>query len=371
MKFTPFEMERWQSLHENHVEYNLSESGVHPLTVGELLSLSHGDESLDDVLLGYGQTDGTPPLKHAIANLYPGTSDRSLMVTVGGAEANFVSCWHLVEPGQPAAVMMPNYQQVPGLVESLGGKVLPFYLREDWGWRPDLDQLADALEKGARFVALTNPNNPTGVVLTEREMDDIVALADRYGAWLLADEVYRGAELHGDTTPSFWGRYDRLLVTNSLSKAYGLPGLRVGWVLGPEGVISELWGRTDYTTIGPAAVSDRLATIALSPAVRPKIIERTRSILRSNLAVLESWMDTHPGLFEHRTPEAGALCVVRYNAPISSIDLAERVRVRQRTLVVPGSQFGLEHTLRIGFGIDDLEEGLGRLSDGFNEVSAT
>lgn len=367
MQFTPFRMERWQSTYEHRVDYNLSESGVHPLTVGELLALGGPLADLSSVRLGYSQSNGTDELRALIASLHPGATDRSVVVTIGGAEANFVAFWELALGGGSAAVMLPNYMQVPGLIRNFQGGALPFYLREENGWRPDLDQLASALADGAGFILVTHPNNPTGVALTHAEMDDIVSLADRHGAWILSDEVYRGAEVGADPVPSFWGRYDKVLVTNSLSKAYGLPGVRLGWVVGPEDVVERLWARTDYTTIAPPSVSDALATIALSSQVRPRILERTRRIIRQNLGLLTEWIESGNGLFSFTPPDAGAIAMVRYHANAPSLELAERLRVEQSLLIVPGAHFGIESTIRLGFGppADELLAGLDRLREGF------
>ena len=368
MQFTPFQMERWQSTWEHRVDYNLSESGVHPLTVGELLALGGPAADLSSVRLGYSQSNGTDELRALIASLHPGATDRSVVVTVGGAEANFVAFWELALAARPAAVMLPNYMQVPGLIRNFQGGALPFHLREEDGWRPDLDQLESALRAGAGFILITNPNNPTGVALTPGEMDDIVALADRHGAWILSDEVYRGAELGDTPVPSFWGRYDKVLVTNSLSKAYALPGARLGWVVGPEDVAERLWARTDYTTIAPPSVSDALARIALSPDVRSRILERTRRIIRHNLGLLTEWIESGDGLFSFTPPDAGAIAMVRYDADIPTLELAERLRVEQSLLIVPGAHFGIESTMRLGFGppADELLAGLDRLREGFS-----
>lgn len=369
MGFIPFQMERWQSTWEHRVDYNLSESGVHPMTVGELLSLAGRSTDLADVRLGYGQSNGSDELRSLIASLYPGASDRSVVVTIGGAEANFVGFWELAAAGRPVAVMLPNYMQVPGLIENFDGGFVPFHLREESGWRPDLDQLETALGAGAGFILITNPNNPTGVALTSAEMNDIVTLADRHGAWILADEVYRDAEVGEEPVPSFWGLYDRVLVTNTLSKAYALPGVRLGWVVAPDDVAERLWARTDYTTIAPPSLSDALATIALAPEVRPRIIARTRGIIRNNLGVMTEWMEAHGDLFSHTPPDAGAICMVRYQAGAPSLELAERLRVEHSLLIVPGAHFGIEGTMRIGFG--PPEEELVRALERLGSVFAT
>lgn len=373
MAFVPFRMERWQSSYEHRVRFNLSESGVHPVTVGELLELAGAGLDVASIRLGYGQSNGSDALRERVAALYPGATERCVVATAGGAEANFAATWYLAETARAAAVMLPNYMQVPGLVENAGATALAFHLREDNGWQPDLDELEEALHRGARFVLVTNPNNPTGAVLDGEAMAAVVAAAERVGAWILADEVYSGAELSGRPTPSFWGRYHRVIVTNSLSKAYGLPGLRLGWIVAPEPVAAELWARTDYTTIAPATVSDALAAVALNPPVRARILARTREILNRNLPILTGWLDERPDLFHYRPPDAGAICYLRYDAEVNSSELAERLRVEQDVLVVPGDHFGMDRYLRIGYGppAAELEEALGRVGRTFASLSAT
>jgi aspartate/methionine/tyrosine aminotransferase len=370
VRYRPFLMERWQSTYEHRVRFNLSESGVHPLTLAELADLS-GDVTLGDSRLGYGQSNGSDELRARIAALYPGATEANVLVTTGAAEANFACGWKLIEPGAAGAVMLPNYMQLPGLIESFGALALRFHLREESGWEPDLDALEMALAAGARFVLVTNPNNPTGRVLGGDTVRRIVELAERHGAWILADEVYQGAEMRGETTATFWGRAEHVLVTNSLSKAYGLPGLRVGWVVGPTEAIAELWGRTDYTTITPATLSDRLATAALEPATRTRIFARTRAIVRSNLDTVAAWVSERSDTLRCRLPDAGAICFVRYDQPIGSTQLAERLRVEKDVLVVPGDHFGMDRFIRIGFGLprEQLVEALGRIGEMLDDVA--
>lgn len=371
MRYVPFRMERYQSTYEHRVEINLSESGVHPLTVRELLDLAGNNGTVDEVRLGYGQSNGSDELRRRIAALYPGATDANVLVTVGGAEANFASFWHLMEMEGKAAVLLPNYMQVPGLLESFGTEVFPVNLVESEGWQPDLGALESALKAGARFVLVTNPNNPTGVALTEASMAAVTDLTLKHEAWILTDEVYSGAEAAGGVpTPSFWGRHERVLATNSLSKAYGLPGLRLGWIAGPTELMEGLWGRTDYTTISPASLSDHLATIALDPGTRTRILERTRGIIRKNLGLMKDWMDSQEGRFHYQLPDAGAICYMRYDVPINSTAFAEKMRTEKNVLVVPGDHFGMDSYLRLGTGNpeDELLEGLRRIRAAFDEV---
>ena len=362
MKVETFEMERFQSIWENRVAHNLSESGVHPMSLEELLRPEERDELMKQRLI-YVQTNGSPALREAIARLYPGATADNVVVGNGTAEANYVAIWRLVEPGDDVVMMLPNYMQIYGVARGQGATVVPWPLREDRGWAPDLDELRELVTPRTRLIAICNPNNPTGSILSEEAMRGIVEIAQRHGTWILSDEVYRGAELDGKESPSFWGRYDRVLVACGLSKAYGLPGLRIGWVAGPAPTIAELWARKDYLSIAPGALSDHLARKAVSAEVRPRILERTRGIVNGNLPVLQAWMKDLGAGFRLVPPRAGAIAYTRYSWPINSTRLMERLRDEQSVLVVPGDQFGMDGFLRIGLGNEpaDLSAGLERV----------
>jgi aspartate/methionine/tyrosine aminotransferase len=223
-----------------------------------------------------------------------------------------------------------------------------------------------------RLIAVCNPNNPTGAILSRAEMEEISRIADRVGAWVLADEVYRGAELVGEETPTFLGSGERVLVTSGLSKAYGLPGLRIGWVAAPPRLVRELWRYKDYTTIGPGALSDRLARHALDPDTRKAILDRARRLLSGQYAFIAKWLAARADLFEFVPPRAGAFVYVRYRPGIGSTRLAERLRDRHGVLVVPGDHFGMDGHLRIGYGVERelLERGLAALEEELRAVDA-
>ena len=349
MKLEVFEMERFQSIWENRVEHNLSESGVHPMSLGELVP-PQDREALFDQRFIYVQTNGTPALREAIARWYPGATAENVVVGNGTAEANFISVWRLVEPGDEVVMMLPNYMQVWGVVRGQGATVVPWRLREERGWEADVDELASLVTPRTKLIAVCNPNNPTGSILSEAAMRAIVAVAEKAGAWVLADEVYRGAELDGRETRSFWGLSDRVLVAGGMSKAYGLPGLRIGWVVSQAPLIAELWARKDYLSISPGSLSDLLAQVALRPDVRPRILARTRGIVNANFPVLVEWMKRHGEGFRLVPPRAGAIAYPRYSWPINSTRLIERLRDEESLLMVPGDQFGMDGYLRIGLG---------------------
>lgn len=372
-QFEPFALERMMSKWENLVDVNLSESGVHPLTVGQLLEIS--DTDVDEVLnieINYPQANGTIELRQTISALYNGAGEDNVLATIGAAEANFLTLQTLLSPGDEMVVMRPNYLQIWGIANNMGVKIKEFNLVESRGWAPDLDELDAVVTADTKLIAICNPNNPTGRILKEAEITRIIAAAERVGAWILADEVYSGAERLTDVqTPSFYGRYDKVIAIGSMSKAYGLPGLRLGWVVGPEDVVEDIWKRHEYTTISIPMISDKFSQIALSSKVRPKLLKRTRDYIRKGYPVLEKWIADHGNTFSYTPPEAAAIALVRYNLDINSVELVERLRKEKSLMIAPGDHFGIDKHVRISYGLphDYLIDGLNRMHELVQELS--
>ncbi|HPB58816.1 MAG TPA: aminotransferase class I/II-fold pyridoxal phosphate-dependent enzyme [Candidatus Saccharicenans sp.] len=368
MKIEVFKMERMQSLWENLVDYNLSESGVHPLTLKELLSAEE-IQDLTEVELGYTQTNGTPPLRQQIARLYPGLDPEDIMVTAGSSEANFLLMWSLIEPGDKVVFELPNYLQMWGLTRAFGARVEPLWLKEELGWQPDPAEIDRVITPGTKLVILTNPNNPTGSILKPGIRQQIIERVKEVGAWLIADEVYRGAERNGEETPSFYGQIEKVAVVGGLSKAYGLPGLRLGWLAGPAELVQKVWTYHDYTTISVSALTDHLATRALEPTRRLQLLNRTRNIIKTNLPILEKWLQSFDGLFNYQPPQAGAILFTAYKSKINSTQLVEKLLKEKNVLLVPGDHFELDHHLRLGYGSppDYLQTALDRITEFLKE----
>lgn len=364
MKIQAFALERLLSVWENRVEINLSESGLHPLRPSEFLSQATW-EKFFHLPLGYTQADGLPELRQAIAALYPGASPKNILVTNGSSEANFILAWSFLEPGNEIIMMMPNYLQIWGIARTFQVTVKEFYLQPENNWRPDLEKLAELMTVRTKLISVCHPNNPTGMVFTPEEMERIISLAQANQIWLHSDEVYRGAELMDKETPSFWGKYERVIVTAGLSKAYALAGLRLGWIVAPETIISKTWEAHDYTCITAGTLSNHLALIALQPQIREKILRRSRKILQKNLQVLTSWVEEHSDVLDFIPPQAGGVAFLHYNLPLNSTRLVEQLRDEKSVLVVPGDSFGLDHFFRLGIGLETsvLEEGLHRIGE--------
>ncbi len=370
MKIEPFELERWQSVWENKVELNISESGVHPLTTAELVPDAEQLKKILDVQQVYPQTNGSEELRSRIAELYPGAKIENVLVTSGGSEANYVSTWGLIEPGDEVVFMMPNYMQIAGLARGFGATVKPLWLRESLDWGINVDDLPRLVTGKTKIIAICNPSNPTGAVLREDMRAAILAAAEKVGAWVISDEVYRGAEFDGEMTASLWGGYERVLVTAGLSKAYSLPGLRTGWVVGPPKMIEKLWSYHDYTSISPSMLTDRLASAALEPARRAWILNRTRETVRANYPPLQQWLADHADIFSHVPPKAGAIAWAGLRDGRNSAQMAEELRVRKSVLLVAGEQMGMESFVRFGFGGDpgQLQKALGRIDEYLREA---
>ena len=369
MKFEEFELERNQSLFEHEVDYNLSESGLHPLPLKSILTEDEQQELLDTELI-YGYTTGTPMLREKIANLYTGADFDNVLATSGSAEANFVAVMTLLEPGDELIYMVPNYLQIRGIARSFGITVKELPLREELGWQWDMKELESMISSKTKMIGVCHPNNPTGSIVSEENMGKIIDIASENDCWILSDEVYRGAELNGIESPSFYGNYEKTIVNAGLSKAYRLPGLRIGWTVGPKDYIKKAWAFHDYTSISIAYHSDWVASRILDTKRRKQILDGTKQHLNQNMNTLVEWIDTCDGKLSLSPPQAGAIAFVRIKMDIPSQDLTYHIRDKFSVLLTAGKWFGLEGFLRFGYGPPNeyLLEALDRIGQSLEAV---
>ncbi len=369
--FQPFLMERWQSLYEHEVELNLADSAVRCAPLGMLLG-ARDLEELTDLELFYPQVNGTDLLRGLIAQTYaPAPDPDEVLVTVGAAEANALVCSTLLEPGDRVTVVEPGYRQVRGMAENMGCGVDVVLLPDERGWELDVDELRAKIGPRTKLLAIVDPNNPTGTILSADARAAILDVVESTGCWLLADEVYRGSERDGVETRSFWAQHPRALSVNSLSKAYGLCGLRIGWVVAPQPLADELRRRHEYAVISASLPSVFLAERALEPAKRSELLARQRELVRDGADVYARWLDEHAALISAQPTAATALSFPRYSAALPSEQVADAIRTRASVLVVPGSMLGSEGHLRltVGFEPDFLGRALDRIATVLGELA--
>lgn len=372
MDFQSFELEYFQSQFERTVEYNLADSSVKCASVSDLVD-DEGGVALRKLPLYYPEVNGTGTLREWIAALYPQASAGNVLVTVGAAQANWMVCATLLEPRDEVIVISPGYRQVWGLAKNIGCRVKEVPLRPENQWRLEMSELEAAVTDKTRLIAIVNPNNPTGSILSAQEMQRIVAICEKAGAWLHADEVYLGTELAGEETPSFWGRYDKLICINSLSKAYGLAGLRIGWAIASTEMIEELWRRHEYAVIAASGPSMKLAEIALEPRKRQMLLDRQKELSRQGHSILQEWVGEQEGRFSVQRANATSIAFVRYHFDMPSVELAGQIRKKASVLVAPGAYLGTEYHLRItvGYEQEKVRAALNRIGSVAAELVAT
>ena len=350
MQIAPFGVEMWMNAHETRCAHNLAETCVASLTVAELLDLAgqnDGLEALKPMRLTYGAIEGSDRLRSAIAALYDNRTPADVIVTHGTIGANALVYKAMVSAGDRVVSLVPTYQQHTAIPESLGAEVVPLALQEADGWLPDLDRLRQLVTPGTRLIALTNPNNPTGALIPGPMLAEICEIARAAGAWVLADEVYRGTDQSGPgMSPSVADLYDKGIATAGMSKAFALAGLRLGWIVAPAQVLAAVSHHRDYDTISVGMIDDHLATLALE--AKDRVLARSRAITRGNLAVLADWVEREPGITWVR-PASATVALLRYDLEVPSEVFCLDLLAETGVLLTPGSAFGMEGYVRLGY----------------------
>ena len=363
-RLPPFAIERYFAVHEFAVPYLLCASDVEPLSLHELLA--HADDETrdlwDGLVLGYTETLGAPPLRREIAGIYETLEPDDVIAVVGASEALFLLFSALIRPGDHVVALWPAYQSLYDLARSQGAEVELVELRPEDGWALDLDRIAAALRPTTRAIVVNLPHNPTGMHAGEAELDALVELAERHGATLVCDEVYRGLEQDpGGRLPAAADRSPHAVSVGVLSKTYALAGLRVGWLATRDrellGAVAQL---RDYTTLCSPAPSEVLGVIALRAA--EALIERSRGIIAANLPLVDELVAAHPDRLDWVRPAAGSIGFPRYRGAEGIDAFNERLVAEQGVLLLPGRVYGYgDGRFRIGFGRRNLPEAVERL----------
>jgi aspartate/methionine/tyrosine aminotransferase len=375
VRIEPFFVEQWMNAHETTATWNIAETCVHSLTLEQLLELS-GDADgvlrrLRDTWLGYGDIVGSPRLRAAVAALYGERVGPENVLTANGAiGANFLALYALVEPGTTVVSVQPTYQQLFSVPESLGADVHVVRLREQDHYLPDVEAIRAAADEKTSLIVLNNPNNPTGALIDETLLREIVEVARERDAWLFCDEVYRKLEHEpGATAPSVADLYEKGVSSGSMSKSYSLAGLRTGWVVGPEEIVQRCLDVRDYTTISAGVLDDALAAVALEHI--DAVLERSLGIVRGNLAVVDDWIAREPHL-RYVRPRAGTIALIHYDLDVPSTEFCQGLFDFNGAFVMPGIAFGEEHSFRLGYASarDVLEGGLAAVSEYLRTLGA-
>ena len=367
MYIEPFKVEIWMNEWETRCTYNLAETCVASITIEELLALSGGSaDDLSGLLsmkLTYGDIEGSPRLRTAIANLYTNQCAENITVTHGTIAANMLVHKAIVEPDDHVLSIVPTYQQHYSIPKSIQADVTTLALREEDGFLPNLKALKASVKPNTKLIAFTNPNNPTGALIERPMLEDMVDIADSVGAYLLCDEVYRGTAQVGDgMSPSIVDLYSKGISTAGMSKVFSLAGLRVGWVIAPQEVREQVLIHRDYDTISVGMINDHFAAIALEHA--DKVLARSHEITRGNLALLEAWIAKEPKVSWVK-PRAGTTAMLKFNIPVTAREFCIDLVTKTGVMLTPGDAFDMEGYARIGFANDKqtLTEGLAALSE--------
>ncbi len=342
--------------YEMNVSWDIAESGIFPMSFREILDLLPPEERetelnrLLDLRLGYSEACGSAELRGLLAATYENTSPDEILVTTGAIEANYLLFNELLSPGDRVVIVNPAYQQLHSVAKAIGCDVALWTLRDDGGFRFDVNDLRALATPGTRMIVIDTPHNPTGAILSERELWEIYALAEELDAWVLSDEAYRWLDLPGSPplAPPMRNLGPRAISTGTFSKPFGLPGLRVGWIAAPQNVVRRCWGLRDYVSLSPGKLNDALAVLAFRR--RDQIVERTQRIVAQNLPFAAHWFAENADLVSWTPPQGGILALLKYQLVLPSLELANRLAEDYSVMLAPGSAFGYEGYLRIGVG---------------------
>lgn len=352
MKIKDFGVEIWMNLYENNCEYNLAETCVESLTLDELLDMSDKkDQILNELLemqLNYGDIEGSPALRNHILKLYNRIDDiEKVTITHGAIGGNALSIFTLVEPGDHVISVLPTYQQHYSIPEAYGAEVDILQLKPENNFLPSLEELKAMVRPETKLICINNPNNPTGSLMDEAYLKEIVEIAKSVDAYILCDEVYRGLNHDGDYyTTSIVDLYDKGVATSSMSKTYSLAGLRLGWIVGPLDFIEAVNRRRDYNTISIGKIDDYLAVVAMEN--REKILTRNRDIIHKNIGLLDEWVKREEKLSYVR-PKAGTTAFIKYDLDMPSEEFCKKLLNSKGVMLVPGAALHMEGYLRIGY----------------------
>ena len=368
MKIKPFAVEEWMNAWEVGAKYNIAETCVDSISMNELFELTGEDKTeflnrLCARRLSYGDIEGLPEFRKGVCDLYKTLNIENIVPTHGASGANHHVFYSLISPGDRVVSIMPTYQQLYSIPESYGADVQILHLSKENNYLPDLEKLRRLVTPKTKMICINNPNNPTGALMSEQILREIVEIARSADAWILCDEVYRHLSQEDGWCPSIVDLYEKGISVSSMSKVFSLAGLRLGWIATHDmSVVKSCLSHRDYNLVSCGVFDEMLAAAALKH--RDKLLERSRKIVRENLQILDNWVGSEPHV-SYVKPKAGTTALVYYDLDISSYEFCEEMYKKTGAFVTPGDCFEVPHSMRIGYayGKQDLIDGLKAISE--------
>ena len=368
MKIKPFAVEEWMNAWEVGAKYNIAETCVDSISMNDLFELTGEDKTeflnrLCARRLSYGDIEGLPEFRKGVCGLYKTLNIENIVPTHGASGANHHVFYSLISPGDRVVSIMPTYQQLYSIPESYGADVQILHLSKENNYLPDLEKLRRLVTPKTKIICINNPNNPTGALMSEQMLREIVEIARSADAWILCDEVYRHLSQEDGWCPSIVDLYEKGISVSSMSKVFSLAGLRLGWIATHDmSVVKSCLSHRDYNLVSCGVFDEMLAAVALKH--RDKLLERSRKIVRENLQILDDWVGSEPHV-SYVKPKAGTTALVYYDLDISSYEFCEEMYKKTGAFVTPGDCFEVPHSMRIGYayGKQDLIDGLKAISE--------
>ena len=368
MNIKPFAVEEWMNEYETGARYNIAETCVDSVSLDELFALT--GENKDEFLskfcktrLTYGDIWGSNALREGVCKLYRTIQPGEVVLTHGAAGANHHVFCSLISAGDRVVSIMPTYQQLYSIPETIGAEVAIMHLKQENNYLPDLDELKALVTPGTKMICINNPNNPTGALMSRELLEQIIEIARGADAYVLCDEVYRHLTQADGWCESVVDLYEKGISVSSMSKVFSLAGIRMGWIATRDkAAVKAFLSHRDYNLISCGMFDDAVASIALCHS--DKMIHRNQAIVRENLAILDEWMQAHPH-FYYTKPLAGTTALVYYDYDIPSYEFCERLYHETGSFVTPGDCFEQPRSMRIGYACDaqTLKDGLAALAD--------
>lgn len=372
MKIDNFILENWlnPACDSEKNEIYLGGSCVLPMTLEEFFHLTGESmesffEQLKKMNMGYPRFDGTPRTRLALSKLYKTVNPDEVILCCGGTGANSIVCYSLLESEDNVISVMPNYQQFYSMPKALGAEVREVDLKIKDGYRLDLENIRKSVDNNTKAILFTNPNNPTGSLMTREEMEELVEIAKSVDAWIVCDEMYRG--LDEKYMPSFADMYDKAIVTASSSKIYSMAGMRVGWIICKNKKMREkMFNWRSYNSICGGVFDEWIFAIALEHV--DKIFDRSRRIVNKNKAIIDRWIEKNPYLHQYAKSYATTY-LVHYDLDIPAQKFCDNLLDQKGVLLCHGDCFNVNHSFRISLShAENLEEGLKRIDEYIDEL---